>query len=306
MSDELKEKLRGLSAFIGNTPLFPLKNIVRNAGISLYAKLEWQQFGGSVKARSAFNIIKNAIEAGHLHGDKVLLDASSGNTAIAYASIGSTLNIPVTICLPANASEERKRILKGLGAEIVFTSAFGSTDEAQERAQQLFEQEPNTYFYADQYNNESNWKAHYHYTAEEIWAETNGKVTHFVTGLGTTGSFGGISKRLKELNPSIRTIALQPDSAMHILEGWKHLETAKKPGILQEAAIDETIEINSYDALEAVKEVATTEGLLISPSSGANLVGAIKVSEKLSAGKVVTLFPDNAEKYSEILKSILE
>ncbi|MEM7107134.1 MAG: cysteine synthase family protein [Bacteroidota bacterium] len=304
IAGNFQQKLRSISKFIGSTPLYPLPSIIEAETISIHAKLEWQQFGGSVKSRPAFNIIKDAVNQGQLRRGKILLDASSGNTAVAYASIGAALGISVAICLPANASLERKQLLAALGAEIIYTSELGSTDEAQEKASELFNRNPERYFYADQYNNDSNWKAHYDHTAEEIWEQTKGQVTHFVTGLGTTGSFSGISKRLKERNPAIRTIALQPDSAMHILEGWKHLETAKTPGIIKHAIIDETIEVDSYEALEMIKRVASKEGLLISPSSAANLVGAEMVAKSAQSGVIVTLFPDNAEKYSDVLKSI--
>lgn len=301
---DLAAQLTALSAFIGKTPLFPITKAFTKPGVKIYAKLEWQQLGGSVKARPAFRIIQDAVASGQLEPGKSLLDASSGNTAIAYAAIGAALQIPVTICLPENASEERKTLLKAFGAHIIYTSRFGSTDEAQEMARQLFADYPDRYFYADQYGNQSNWQAHYHTTAEEIYRQTNGKITHFVAGLGTTGTFTGTSRKLKELDSAIQLISLQPDAAMHGLEGWKHLETARVPAIYDATLAHQNLAIDTYEAFDLIQKVAQTEGLLISPSAAANLAGAVKVAESLDEGVIVTVFPDNAEKYSEVLKSL--
>ena len=226
IDSRLLKRLNSIGKFVGNTPLFPITNIYNKKGVKIYAKLEWQQLGGSVKSRPAFGIIKNAILSGELHEGVRLLDATSGNTGIAYAAIGAALGVSVSICLPENATEERKTILKAYGAEIIPTSKFGTTDEAQEVAREIHAKNPGKYFYADQYGNENNWKAHYLSTADEIFQQTRGEVTHFVAGLGTTGTFVGTGRKLKELNPGIRLISLQPDAAMHGLEGWKHLETA--------------------------------------------------------------------------------
>ncbi len=305
IDDDLLVQLHRLEAFIGNTPLFPLGNVSHKPGVHVYAKLEWQQLGGSVKARPAFNIIKNAILAGKLNRERPLLDASSGNTAIAYAAIGAALNIPITICLPQNASEERKLLLTAYGAEIIYTSPFGNTDEAQEKAQELYEKQPEHYFYADQYGNEHNWKAHYEEgTAKEIFEQTDGKITHFVTGLGTTGSFVGTGRKLQQLNPDIRLTSLQPDNALHGLEGWKHMETAKVPRIYDEGVAHDSLEIDTEEAHAWMVKVAKKEGLLISPSSAANLAGAMKVAERIEQGHIVTLFPDSADKYGEVVKQV--
>ena len=302
---KLLARLQQIAPFIGNTPLFPLHHIVDNPRVKVFAKLEWQQLGGSVKARPAFNIIKNAIEEGKLDTERHLLDASSGNTAIAYAAIGAALSIPVTICLPENASEERKLLLKAYGAEVIYTSKYGSTDEAQEMALDLSQSNPDRYFYADQYGNDSNWLAHYQKgTADEIFQQTEGAVTHFVTGLGTTGSFTGTGRRLHELKPNISLTSLQPETALHGLEGWKHLETAKVPKIYDDTVADQNLDISTLEAYEWIKKAAGSTGLLLSPSSGANLAGAVKVAEKLEAGVVVTLFPDSAERYGEVTKSL--
>lgn len=301
---EIIESVLALGNHIGNTPLYELQHLSPKKSVRILAKLEWMQFGGSVKARPAHNIIKQAVLNGDLGQGKILLDASSGNTAIAYATIGARLGIPVTICLPENASWERKMLLKGLGVSIVYTSKFGSTDEAQEKALELYQNEPDKYFLADQYGNENNWKAHYETTSEEIISKVNGNLTHFVTGLGTTGSFTGISKRLKEVNEGITSIALQPDGALHGLEGWKDMETAKVPGIYDPSLADRFMNVDTFDAYETLKLAAKKEGLMISPSAAANLKGALQLAEEIDEGVIVTLFPDNAEKYSEVIKSL--
>ncbi len=305
INSKLTERVLEISKFIGKTPLFEISNLVSKNSVRVFAKLEWNQLGGSVKGRPAYEIIKQAVLSGELNEDKILLDASSGNTAIAYAAIGAATGIPVTICLPENASEERKLVLKAYGAEIILTSRFGTTDEAQERALQLFHDYPDQYYYADQYNNENNWKAHYQHTANEILEQTNGQVTHFVAGLGTTGTFTGTSRRLKEELPELLAISLQPDEALHGLEGWKHLETAKVPGIYDLQLADNNLGINTYEAIGLIPEISINEGLLVSPSSAANLLGALEVARSIEEGCVVTVFPDNAEKYGELMKSIL-
>jgi len=302
----LIERAATIGRFVGNTPLFPLENIYPNKRVKIFAKLEWLQLAGSVKSRPAYNIVKTAIENGDLHHEKTLLDASSGNTAIAYAAIGASLGIKVAICLPENASEERKKILQAYGVEIIYTSKFGSTDEAQEIARSKHQEFPDLYFYADQYNNEANWKAHYLTTGKEIIDQTDGQITHFVAGLGTTGTFTGTGRRLKAYNKDINLTGLQPDAAMHGLEGWKHLETAILPGIYDEKMIEQRLDIDTMDAYDMVKLAASKEGLLISPSSGANLAGALRVADQLDEGVVVTIFPDNAEKYSEVMNNLFQ
>jgi cysteine synthase B len=274
-----------------------------NERVKIYAKIEYYQIGQSVKARAAFNIFKSALSIGKLE-NKILLDASSGNTAIAYATIGAKLGIPVCICLPNNASVKRKEILKALGADIILTSEFEGTDGAQGVALEMNEKDPQKYYYADQYSNDANWSAHYYGTAEEIWSQTKGSITHFVTGLGTTGSLVGNAKKLKEYNASIFVGALQPDSPMHFLEGWKHLETAKIPKIYNEEKIDKHLAIDSSEALSMISFISKNEGLLLSPSSAANLLGAKKIAESIDKGVVVTLLPDDIQKYDEILKML--
>lgn len=302
--ERLLEKLRSVGKRVGNTPLYTIKDIFKKPGVTIHAKVEWLQLSGSVKARAAFNIFRTAIEEGKLDGKKTLLDATSGNTGIAYATIGRLLNIPVTLCLPENASRERKEILQSLGTNIIYTSKFEGTDGAQQEAARLAFENPEKYFYADQYKNDNNWKAHYHSTAPEI-ADTLPNLTHFVAGLGTTGTFVGTGRRLREINPSIQLISLQPDSALHGLEGWKHLETAVVPRIYDSSIADENHEVSTEEAYSVMKEAYEKEGLLLSPSSAANLAGAIRLAERLEEGVIVTVFPDNADKYSEVVKKII-
>ncbi len=304
ITDVQSAKIAQISAQIGNTPLLPITQLYSKKGVKIFAKAEWQQLSGSVKARAAFKIFKNAVESGEFKNGRTLLDATSGNTGIAYATLGSLLHIPVALCMPENASPERKAILESLGAEIIYTSKFGGTDEAQEVAAFLAAQYPNKYFYADQYKNELNWRAHYLSTGVEIYRDAPG-ITHFVAGLGTTGTFTGTGRKLKELNSDIQLIALQPDFAPHGLEGWKHLETARIPAIYDEKLADRIDEVSTQRAYDIIKGAARLEGLLLSPSSAANLAGAIALAEQIDEGTIVTILPDNADKYREVIKQIL-
>jgi S-sulfo-L-cysteine synthase (O-acetyl-L-serine-dependent) len=300
----LINKAKGIGVQVGNTPLVRIKHLVAKKGVELWVKKEWEQLSGSVKCRAAYRIIIDALQKGQLSDAKALLDATSGNTGIAYAAIGSLLGIKVVLCLPENASKERKDILTSLGAEIIYTSKYEGTDGAQEVAQELAAQHPDRYFYADQYKNENNWKAHYHTTAVEILKDLP-DVTHFVAGLGTTGTFVGTGRRLKESNPDIELISFQPDSALHGLEGWKHLETALVPRIYDPSVADKNIEVSTEEAYELIRAANKHEGLLLSPSSAANIAGALKVIEEIEEGVVVTVLPDNADKYSEVIKKVL-
>ena len=295
---------RKVATQIGNTQLLRIKNSFQKPGVEIYAKLEWQQLGGSVKARPAFQIIKEAMHNGQFRGGKTLLDATSGNTGIAYASIGAILGIPVSLCLPENASKERKQLLEQLGAALIYTSRFDGTDGAQQTAQALAQSAPDQYYYADQYTNPNNWRAHYLTTANEIWYQTKGRITHFVNALGTTGTFTGTSRRLKELNPSIQTVALQSNNPMHGLEGWKHLETAVTPAIYDSSLADRQLEVDTLEAYEMIRRIAQRECLLVSPSAAANLLGAIQLAEQIDEGVIVTTFADDASKYSEILQQL--
>ncbi len=300
----LLKRILELGKDVGNTPLVPLQHISPNKKVKLYAKQEWKQFSGSVKARAAYQIIKDAVINYELDEEITLLDATSGNTGIAYAMICQQLGIKITLCLPENASRERKEILKNAGAEIIFTSKFEGTDGAQQVAHDLAAAYPDKYFYADQYKNENNWKAHYETTAPEIYRQQPG-ITHFVAGLGTTGTFVGTGRRLKELSPGIQLISLQPDSALHALEGWKHLETAVVPGIYDPGLADESMEVSTEEAYEYLKAILKYEGWLVSPSAAANVAGAVRVAKNLEEGIVVTVFPDNADKYGEVIKKIV-
>lgn len=302
--EQLLRNLQLLGSQIGHTPLHRITRLFNKPGVTIYAKKEWAQLSGSVKARAGYAIFKAAIESGELTTQKALLDATSGNTGIAYASIGNRLGIPVTLCLPENASPERKDILQSLGAAIISTSRFEGTDGAQQVAKALADEHPQKYFYADQYKNDNNWKAHYNSTALEIVEALPG-ITHFVAGLGTTGTFIGTTRRLKALNPGIHCTSLQPDNPLHGLEGWKHLETAIVPGIYDNTLADNNLEVGTEEAWEMIKAAYHYEHLLLSPSSAANLVGAIQVAEKLHRGIVVTILPDNADKYKDIIKKLL-
>jgi len=304
MSPKLINKAKRLSAQVGNTPIVRIKHLVSKKNVQLWAKQEWTQLSGSVKCRPAYRIFLDALEKGELAEHKTLLDATSGNTGIAYAAIGAALGIKVALCLPENASKERKQILASLGAEIIYTSKYEGTDGAQEVAKGLAQRNPGKYFYADQYKNDNNWKAHYYTTAVEIITDIP-HLTHFVTGLGTTGTFVGTGRRLKEFNPEIELISFQPDSALHGLEGWKHLETAIVPGIYDPLVADKNIEVSSEEAYEVIRAAAKYEGLLLSPSSAANIAGALKIINDIDEGVVVTMLPDNADKYGEVIKKIL-
>ena len=303
----LLEGLEQLEKFIGNTPLYPFNRLFQKKGVKIYAKLEWQQFGASVKSRPAFEIVKSAIFAGELSRERTLLDASSGNTGIAYASICGALGIPVALCIPANASVERIRNLKSLGVELVLTSPFESTDGAQNKAKEMFEENPEKYFYADQYGNDNNWKAHYATTGPEIIEQLGDeKLTHFMAGLGTTGTMRGTGTYLKEYDDSIQVIALHPDSAMHAIEGWKHMETALVPKIYNADQADDNHDISTEESFALLKEISEKEGLLIGPSGAANLVGAIRLANQLEEGVIVTIIPDSADKYSEVYEQLFK
>jgi len=301
-TQELIQRLDQIKSFIGNTPLIPIPSLSK-PGVQLLAKAEWCQLSNSVKARAGFQIIKSGLESGDLV-NKTLLDASSGNTAIAYASIAAKIGLKVKICLPENATNKRKEILRALGAELLYTPEDGGTDEARRIAKKMSEEEPEKYFYANQYDNPANWQIHYQTTAEEIFQQTAGKVTHFVACLGTTGTFVGNAKRLKELNPEIVTVGLQPDRSDHVLEGWKHMPTASIPGIYSEENMDETTFVESDQVEDMVRFLANHEGLLLSPSSAANLMGAKKWVDQLDEGIVVAVLPDDISKYDELLKKI--
>ncbi len=289
-----------LESNIGNTSLIRLRQITKDlpANIEIYAKAEHLNPGGSVKDRAALAMILAGEKSGVLTRNKTILDATSGNTGIAYAMIGAARGYKVTLTLPKNASSERKRILKLYGAEIIETDAMNGTDGAQIKAKELAEQFPDKYFYPDQYNNENNWKAHFATTAPEIWQQTNGRITHFVAGLGTTGTFVGTSRKLKEFNPNIQAISMQPDSPLHGLEGMKHLETAIVPGIYDANIADKNVEVATEDAQVMTRNLARQEGLFVGVSAGANVFAALRLARELNKSAViVTILCDGGGKY---------
>jgi S-sulfo-L-cysteine synthase (O-acetyl-L-serine-dependent) len=287
---------------IGNTPLLRFESLTREwPHIQILGKAEWTNPGGSVKDRAAFNIIESALRAGKLSSGKRLLDATSGNTGIAYAMIGAARGIPITLCIPENVSPERKKILAAYGAEVIWTDPMEGSDGAIRKAREIYEADTEKYFYADQYSNDANWLAHYYGTAAEIWSQTEGAVTHFVAGLGTSGTFVGTTRRLKELNPAIQAISFQPDSPFHGLEGLKHMASALVPKIYDSALADSTLEIDTEAAYEMVVAIARTEGVLLGISAGAALLAALKVAETIARQSepavIVTVLPDSADKY---------
>jgi len=285
-------------SLIGNTPLVRLGRVVSQyPEVEFYAKAEWANPGGSVKDRPAMNIIREAERAGLMRKDNILIDSTSGNTGIAYAMIGAARGYRVKLCMPSNVSEERKHILKAYGAEIVYTDPMEGSDGAIRRVRQMAAERPELYFYANQYDNPANWQAHYQSTAPEIWEQTGGRVTHFVAGLGTSGTFVGTARRLKELNPGIRCVSFQPDSAFHGLEGMKHMATAIVPGIYDAKVADENLEISTEAAYRMTVRLAREEGLLVGISAGAAMVASLKVAEQAQRGVVVTIFPDSGDKY---------
>jgi cysteine synthase B len=289
-----------LLSSIGRTPLVRLARVAGGvpAGVEVYAKAEHLNPGGSVKDRAARAMILAGERAGLLSAGKIILDATSGNTGIAYAMLGAARGYPVTLCLPKNASFERKRILRLYGAQLVETDPAEATDGAQRRARALAEAEPEKYFYPDQYNNDANWRAHYEETAPEIWEQTSGRVTHFLAGLGTSGTFVGVARRLKESNEKIRVVSMQPDSPFHGLEGMKHMETALVPGIYDPALADENVEVSTEDAQEMTRRLAREEGLLVGISSGANVFAALRLARGLAPGAVVvTVLCDGGGRY---------
>ncbi|HXL23493.1 MAG TPA: cysteine synthase family protein [Candidatus Dormibacteraeota bacterium] len=286
---------------IGNTPLLRLERAGGEfPNIEFCGKAEWCNPGGSVKDRAALSMIQTGLASGELRAGKTIIDATSGNTGIAYAMIGAALGYAVKLCLPDSASHERKRILAAYGAELVITAGDEGTDGAIRRVHEIVAADREKYFYPDQYSNAANWQAHYRGTANEIWEQTGGRITHFVAALGTSGTFVGTTRRLRELNPRIRCISLQPDSAFHGLEGWKHMPTALRPAIYDDTLADENLEIETEGAYRLVKRLAREEGLLVSPSAAAALLGCFQVAKGIPRGErglIVTVFADSAAKY---------
>ena len=291
-----------LAARIGNTPLIRLEKTIRGLrGISLLAKAEWLNPGGSVKDRAAYSMVNDALAKGKLAPGKTILDATSGNTGIALAMIGAALGYPVLLAMPANVSPERKRILKAYGAQVEWTDPDQSSDGAIRRARAIANDDPERYCYLDQYANDANWQAHYRTTGPEIWKQTAGRVTHFVAGLGTSGTFMGTSRRLKELNPSIQAVSMQPDSPFHGLEGLKYMAASIVPKIYDASFADRALEIETEASYGMAKQLAREEGLLVGISAAAAVVASLQIArEEAAAGReavIVTVLPDSADKY---------
>lgn len=294
----LGQEAGSLLDLIGNTPLLRLRKFERpSPSVELYAKAEWQNPGGSVKDRPASRMVLEGLKSGALKPGKIILDATSGNTGIAYAMIGAVLEYRVRLCVPSNVTHERKRILHAYGAELVFTSPLEGSDGAIREARRLYASDPDLYFYPDQYNNEGNWRAHYDTTGLEILEQTKGRITHFVAGLGTSGTFVGTGRRLRDEKPGVKLISFQPDSPMHGLEGLKHMATAIVPGIYDDRLADEDLRVSTEDAYACVRRLAQEEGVLGGISSGAALAACLRVAERIGSGVIVTVFPDAADKY---------
>ena len=295
----------GLSLFdrIGNTPLLRLDVVTRDLpGVVLLGKAEWHNPGGSVKDRAAGNIVLEGRRSGAFHSGKILLDSTSGNTGIAYAMLGAAEGFPVTLCMPENVSLERKQILQSYGADIIYTDPADGSDGAIRVARELAAAHPEKYFYADQYSNDANWRAHYQGTANEIWQQTQGRVTHFVSMLGTSGTFVGTTRRLRELNPRIRCISLQPDSAFHGIEGAKHMPSAIVPKIYDPKLADQNLEIATEDAYAMARQLSRGAGLLVGVSSAAAVAGSLQIARQLSLKRgqeavIVTILCDSGDKY---------
>jgi len=283
---------------IGRTPLVRLNRFEQETpGVELYAKAEWQNPGGSVKDRAAARMIADGEASGALRPGQTIVDATSGNTGIAYAMVAASRGYPVKLFLPENASPERKLILRAFGAELVLTDPLEGTDGAIRRVRQAVADEPGRYFYPDQYSNDGNWRAHFDTTGPEILEQTNGRITHFVAGLGTSGTFVGAGRALKKYNPAIKLISFQPDSPFHGLEGLKHMSSALVPRIYDPALADEDLSVGTEDAHRFVRRLAREEGLMVGISAGAALCAMLKVAKRINQGVVVTVFPDGAEKY---------
>jgi cysteine synthase B len=283
---------------IGRTPLLRLRRLGHdNPNVEIYAKAEFQNPGGSVKDRAAAAIIAHAERSGRLRSDTILLDATSGNTGIAYAMIAAIYGYRLKLCVPDNVTSERKRTLLAYGVDLVLTSAMEGTDGAIREARRLNAEEPGRYYYADQYNNEANWQAHYETTGPEILEQTDGRVTHFVAGLGTSGTFMGVGRRLREHRRDIQLVSVQPDSPLHGVEGLKHMETAIRPGIYDDTLADEDVRVTTEEAHALTRRLAREEGLLVGVSSGAALAASMALAARIREGVVVTIFPDSGSRY---------
>ena len=286
---------------VGRTPLLRIRHFEdRHPDLEVYAKAEWFNPGGSVKDRAALAMIEDGERRGALTRDKVVIDSTSGNTGIAYALVGAAKGYRVKLVMPANVSEERKQLVAAFGAEVVLSDSMEGSDGAIRLCRELIAEDPDRYFYPDQYSNPANWQAHYRTTANEIWEQSGGRITHFVAGLGTSGTFCGTTRRLRELNPAIQCISLQPDASFHGLEGWKHMPTALRPAIYDESLAQENLNVGTEEAYRMVKQLAREEGLLVSPSAAAALLGCFQVAKRIpreTRAVIVTVFADSGMKY---------
>ncbi len=284
-------------SLIGNTPLVRLARLEPHPGVQIHAKLESRNPGGSVKDRAAASMILDGLRTGALRPGKTLLDSTSGNTGIAYAMLGAALGYPVKLCVPSNVTEERKRLLHAYGAEVVWTSPLEGSDGAIRLARELHAEDPERYFYPDQYNNPANWRAHYETTGVEILEQTGGRITHFVAGLGTSGTFVGAGRRLREAGRDIRLYSVQPDSPLHGLEGLKHMATAIVPGIYDPSLADEDVRVETEVAWDMLRRIARDEGLFVGVSGAAAIAVAWRLARTLDGGLIVVIVPDGGERY---------
>jgi cysteine synthase B len=282
---------------IGRTPLLRLRRLGGDTGAEIYAKAEFQNPGGSVKDRAAAAILREAEASGRLRSGSIILDATSGNTGIAYAMIAAARGYRLKLCVPGNVTAERLRTLRAYGADLVITNPMEATDGAIREARRLYAESPEKYFYADQYNNDANWRAHYDTTAVEILEQTDGRITHFVAGLGTSGTFVGTGRRLRAFRRDIKLISVQPESPLHAIEGLKHMETAIRPGIYDDTLADEDVRVSTERAHALTRRLAAEEGLLVGVSSGAALAAALDLAERVQEGVIVTIFPDSGTRY---------
>jgi cysteine synthase B len=297
MIETLTRERGDIQALIGRTPLVRLRSFEPRSSVEIYAKLESRNPGGSVKDRAALAMILEGERTGNLTPDRTLLDATSGNTGIAYAMIAAARGYRVRLCLPSNVTQERRRLLQAFGAELVLTDPMEGSDGAILEARRIHAAEPGSYFYPDQYNNPANWRAHYEGTGIEIAEQTAGRITHFVAGLGTSGTFVGAGRRLRQLLPSVRLVSVQPDSPLHGIEGLKHMATAIVPGIYEPDLADESLEVPTEEAYRLTRRLVREEGFFVGPSSGAALAGVLRVAASLERGVIVTIFPDGGDRY---------
>ncbi|HBF12678.1 MAG TPA: cysteine synthase [Deltaproteobacteria bacterium] len=286
---------------VGNTPLVKIREVTRDLpkSVEIYAKLEYFNPGGSVKDRAAYWMIKEGIRLGKLTRDKIIMDPTSGNTGVAYAMIGAALGYKVTLVMPQNASQQRKDIARAFGADIIFSSPFEGSDGAIRMAHKLYEENPGKFFMPDQYNNPFNPQAHYESTGVEIWNQTEGKITHFLATMGTSGTAMGTTRRLKDFDKNIFCIGAQPADSLHGLEGLKHMPTSIVPGIYHPEILDEMMWIQTESSYDMVERLGKEEGLLVGYSSGAAMVACLKLAERIAKGVIVTVFPDHGDRYFE-------